>query len=205
MSPTQLTTCTGEQGILFGSAQIGHPDPGWIQLTTRGSGSDDGPGMPATMGDHRRLDAGTVDTVDHPIRGRQERIHVVDRNEILDARDSAFGIDLPDPLLQDTDLGSSKSRSERRQLPVDIRFDNMIHVDQGQMTDSAPGEGLHCPGSHTPHADNDNMRIPEVGIRPIAIETPDTAETPFHLPSQDLLKKAPMIHLDAAGTVTTQA
>ena len=136
---------TRQQGILLGTPQVRDPDTGRVPLATCRTRGDHRLCMPAAMRDQRRLHPCTVDAVHDPVRRGQQAVQILPGDEIVDAAHLADRVDVAHASAQDLDLRPPQGAVQRRQLTVDVRLRDMVHIDQGQPADPAARQGLHRP------------------------------------------------------------
>ncbi|MNY53410.1 hypothetical protein D3C86_1891640 [compost metagenome] len=80
-------------------------------------------------------------------------------------------MDLRDALAHGVHLGLAHGRGEGVDLAVDIRFGDLVQVDQRDAIDAAACQGLGGPGADAANADDGDMRIADAGRAIHAIKT----------------------------------
>ena len=179
---TQQPSCTGQQGILLGLAQVTDTHTCGVALTACTPGGDDRLSAPTTEGDQCRLDPEAVDTVDHPVMiRRHQTVEVFGSHERLDRLHLAGRIDQTDPVPQRQHLGTAQLRVDRRQLAIDIGFRHMIEVDQGETTDRAARQSLDRPGPDPADTDHADAGSRECRQARATIQSPDSAKPSFKI------------------------
>ena len=99
--------------------------------------------------DQGKLSRNGIDRIDHIIILRKiELIRCFRQKEHPVRRDKAIRIDGTDPLLRNLDLASSDRVMRRDDLPVQIRQNHLIVIDQIDGSDAAPDKRFHRVSAH---------------------------------------------------------
>ena len=172
-----------EQRFLLRFRQIAHGDQGRVRLPARAADGQHGNVARAAIRDHGRFRLGIVDGVDQvvEIAPAQQLLQVIRGNKILDLRDLAKRVDQFDALGQGCYLGLADGVAHGLDLAIDVRFGNIIEVDQGQAADGAARQRFDDPGTDAAHADHTDVRGAEACQRGGAVQAGNAAETPFKI------------------------
>lgn len=167
---------------MFRAAEIGDPDAGRVCLSAGTPDRDDAQAVAPAPGDESRLGSKAVDAIDDVIMmAAQQGLEIIHREKILDGRHPAQRVDLLNAFGHDPDLGLAQGRVQGRALPVDIGFGNVIHVDQGEVTDGRTCQCLGGPGTHAANPQHTHMGSPEPCQCRLTIQAADAAETAFQV------------------------
>ena len=172
-----------EQRFLLRFRQIAHGDQGRVRLPARAANGQHGNVARTAIRDHGRLGLGIVDGVDQvvEIAPAQQLLQIIGGNKILDLRDLAQGVDQLDTFGQGRDLGLADGVAHGLDLAIDIRFGNIVEVDQGQAADGAARQRFDDPGTDAAHADDTHMGGAETLQRGGAVQAGNAAETPVKI------------------------
>ena len=97
-----------------------------------------GPELGAHHG-HRRLGGGALGVDDRARGARQQLQPVLRFDEFLDAVHLAARVDLPDAFGHRLHLRLPERACKRMDLPVDVRFGDVVEIDEGQLAHTADG------------------------------------------------------------------
>ena len=78
-------------------------------------------------------------------------------------------------------LALAQRGAQRLHLAVDVRFGNMVEVDQRQLSHTAACQRLHRPRADPPEADDGDARGTQPHIAFVAVEAPQAAEAAFEV------------------------
>ena len=170
----------GEQGIMFGAAQVGDTNPRRIDLPAGATDCDHPDASAPAMGDQRGLDAETVDAVNDVVVVRVQQVReIIEGEKVLDCRDTTIGVDLSDARRHDLHLGHTERAGQGVQLAVDVGFGDVIEIDQREAADGRARQGLDRPGTDAADANDADVRFPESFQGAIPVETTCAAEAAF--------------------------
>jgi len=151
---------TGQQGVITGVGKIAIAQGKRSGFAPCASANQQG--LPAPTGFKYQSDFGgrLVRAIHDKVGvGRNHLLHAFWRDEIIDAVHTTSRIDVSDTLCHRHDFGLAKCAAQSVNLTVDIRFRNVIKVDQGDVAHAATGQRLCAPGAYAPNTGHNHVAL----------------------------------------------
>ena len=174
----QLLSDQREHGIVFGLGQVAHDDLGRIDAPTGRARDDHGDLATTTERDHLDLDAEGIAAVQHQVVAATELFGQGRRRH-----EGRFGLDLQQrrnllqPIAQGLDLELAELALKRVQLPVGVRYADLVGIEQRQPADAAARQGFRNPRADAADTDDGNMLILQSCNGATAVEAVDAGKS----------------------------
>lgn len=175
----------GEQGVLFGTRKVVHPDAPRVRLASRTAGHHKTDAAFAAGEHDRHLGANVIDRIDHHVEIAQELNGIFGRDELLHRIDPGKRVDGADALGHGEHLGLSEGRLDRVDLAVEVGLGHVIEIDQGDVPHSAARERFGCPRPDAAYADDASAGGRQPRERLLPVEACDPAEAAFWIDFRD--------------------
>lgn len=131
---------------MLGFTQIGGSDPGWISLSTCATDGDQPELVPSAIGDDSRLGAKMIGAINNKVIGPIQCCRqIVWCHKIFNFVYLTVWINGQDPLMHGRDLGFAELTCQGVDLSINIRFRDIIQIDQGDPADAAARQRLCRP------------------------------------------------------------